>query len=105
MVDYLFLNFNKEQTLPFIVIKKSTKYFNNFKYFFKKSTVLLADLSTAVIRGCSTGNKPSDVESRLTGYQSQINFCNSTDYCNSAKRNNLSEVLLAVLIITTFFFY
>ncbi|CAF0771413.1 unnamed protein product [Brachionus calyciflorus] len=63
-----------------------------------KSSVLLADLSSAILRGCSSSDKIYDLTTRLDGYQSQINFCNSTAFCNTSTRIHFNFFQLVTII-------
>ncbi|RNA09372.1 hypothetical protein BpHYR1_003546 [Brachionus plicatilis] len=49
-----------------------------------KSSVLMADLSSSILRGCASSDKIYELSTKLVGYQSELNFCNTTNFCNSA---------------------
>lgn len=66
----------------------------------------MADLSTSIIRGCAASDKIFELSTRLDGYQSKLDFCNSTNFCNSASKiaKKLTFRLLVFYILEKIFF-
>lgn len=67
----------------------------------------MADLSTSIIRGCAPSDKIFDLPTRLDGYQSKLDFCNSTSFCNSSSsiKRAITFKFLIFYIIKKNFFY